>query len=136
MSQADVSLAALRSQSQELHRNIAGLFSDGMANANAEFDKFQDQARKFGEALTLRAETEQGAIKARMHEAGVKLEAERLKVNEGVAASVEATKANMEKAKIKLLDDMTAATRSLSEAVAAQRNGAARSAKTSKKVQS
>ena len=107
-----------------------------MTNANAEFDKFQDQARKFGEALTLRAETERGAIKARMHEAGVKLEAERLKVNEGVAASVEATKANMEKAKVKLLDDMTAATRSLSEAVAAQRNGAARSAKTSKKVQS
>ena len=136
MSQADISLAALRSQSQELHRNIAGLFSDGMANANAEFDKFQDQARKFGEALTLRAETEQGAIKARMHEAGLKLEAERLKVSEGVTASLEATKANMEKAKVKLLDDMTAATRSLSEAVAAQRNGAARSAKTSKKVQS
>lgn len=134
MTQADVSLAALRSQSQELHRNIAGLFSDGMANANAEFDKFQDQARKFGEALTLRAETEKGAIKARMHEAGARLEAERLKVTDSVVASVEATKANMEKAKVKLLDDMTSATRSLSEAVAAQRNGAATKPSISKKV--
>ena len=132
--QADISLAALRSESQKLHHNIAGLFSEGLANAKADLEKFQAEAHKLGENLKLRAEIEQGAIKARMHEAGVKLKAERMKVNDNVAASVEATQRKMDRAKVKLLDDMTAATRSLSEAVAARRNSAATSISTTKKV--
>ena len=134
MTQADISLAALRSESQKLHHNIAGLFSEGLANAKADLEKFQAEARKLGENLKLRAKIEQGAIKARMHEAGVKLEAERLKVNDNVAASVEATQKKMEGAKVKLLRDITAATRSLSEAIAARRNSVATSTSTTKMV--
>ena len=68
--------------------------------------------------------TQQGAVKARMHEAGTKLEASRSKMGNGVHESTEAAKGKLDQARAKLLDGMTSATRSLSEAVAAKRTGA------------
>jgi hypothetical protein len=124
MHNSEDSLKALRAESQELYRNIVALFSDGKANAEAELEKMQAKVREFGETLKQRAATEQGAIKARMNEAGAILDAERSKINESVNASVEAGMQKMDQAKSRLLDGMTAATRSLSEAVAAQRTGA------------
>jgi hypothetical protein len=118
------SLAALRSEAQELHRNIVALGNDSKASSKLELEKLQTHAKKFGEMLKLRAGSEKDAIKATMHEAGTKLVAVRSKIEDGAHESVEAVKEKFEQAKVRLLDSMTAATRSLSDAVAAQRKAA------------
>ena len=56
-----------------------------------------------------------------MHEAGVKLAAAQSKVDESIHETSDALKAKLEQAKVKLLDGMTSAVHSLSEAVAARR---------------
>lgn len=136
MTKTKDSLNALRTESQNLQSNIAGLFSDGKADAKAELEKFQTDAKQLGAKLKLRAATEQGAIQARMHEAAEKLEAQRTKLNDKAGASVDATTATLEQAKVKLLDAITAATRSISEAVADQRTNTTQTTAKTGKVKS
>ncbi|NEU14971.1 hypothetical protein G3T14_23280 [Methylobacterium sp. BTF04] len=136
MTQSESSLNLLRHESQELHRNVAGLFSDGRANAKFDFDKLQSKANKLGTSLKLSAETEQGAIKAMMHRAGAKLESARSGATESVHASTQVVDEAMDHAKAAMLDDMAAATRSLSEAVAARRTGRLTSQTATSKVSS
>ena len=121
MTPSEKSLDALRLQAQELHRNVVALENQDMASTKADLEKLQSKARALGESLKARAETEKGAVKARMHEAGVKLSAERAKVDESIHETADAIKGKVEHAKAKLLDGMTSAVRSLSEAVAAKR---------------
>ena len=111
----------MRIQAQELHRNVVALETQDKASTKADLEKLQSKARALGGSLKARADTEKGAVKARMHEAGVKLSAERAKMGESIHETADAIKGKVEHAKAKLLDGITSAVRSLSEAVAAKR---------------
>lgn len=121
MTPSEKSIEALRSEAQELHRNVVALENEDKASTKADLEKLRTKAINLGESLKLRAETEKGAVKARTHEAGVKLAAVRSKVDDSVRETADVIKDKVERAKLKLLDGMTSAVRSLSQAVAAKR---------------
>ena len=121
MTPSQKSLSTLRSEAQELHRNVVALENEDMASTRFDLEKLQSKAMHLGESLKLHAKTEKGAVKASMHEAGVKLAAAQSKVDESIHETSDALKAKLEQAKVKLLDGMTSAVHSLSEAVAARR---------------
>ena len=121
MTPSEKSIEVLRSEAQELHRNIVALEKEDKASTRADLDQLQTKARDLGELLKRLAEKETGAVKAKMHEAGMKLAVAREKVETSVHETADILKSKAEHAKATLLEGMTSAVRSLSEAVAAKR---------------